>query len=107
MTVSFLILNLSTWVGIAILGMILITIGEMMAFPFTNNFAMNRAPKGKEGRYLAMYSMAFSMANIFSAKTGMEIIDRFGFQTNWFLMVGIGVLAIFLAFWLKRELNKI
>jgi predicted MFS family arabinose efflux permease len=77
----------------------------MLAFPFTNNFAMNRAPSGSEGRYLALYSMAFSCAHIFSAKTGMEVIDRFGFFTNWFLMGGLGLLAVLLMIWLRRILD--
>ena len=60
LALSFLVLNFTVWVGILIVSMLLITLGEMLAFPFTNNFAMNRAPSGKEGRYLALYSMAFS-----------------------------------------------
>lgn len=88
MAMSFIVLNTTAWVGILIVGMLFITLGEMLAFPFTNNFAMNRAPTGKEGRYLALYTMAFSFAHIFSAKTGMEVIARFGFEANWFLMGG-------------------
>ncbi len=102
---SFLILNTSSWIGVLIIGMLLITFGEMLAFPFTNNFAMTRAPSGKEGRYLALYSMAFSTAHIFSAKTGMEVISRFGFAANWFLMGGLGFLAVVLMFWLRRALK--
>jgi len=102
---SFLILNTSAWMGVLIIGMLLITFGEMLAFPFTNNFAMSRAPSGKEGRYLALYSMAFSFAHIFSAKTGMEVIDRFGFEANWYLMTGLGLLAFVLMLWLRRTLN--
>lgn len=102
---SYLILNTTSWSGILIVSMLFITLGEMLAFPFTNNFAMNRAPSGNEGRYLALYSMAFSCAHIFSAKTGMEVIDRFGFFANWFLMGGLGLLAVFLMIWLRRILD--
>lgn len=102
---SFLVLNTVMWVGVLILGMLLITVGEMLAFPFTNNFAMSRAPTGKEGRYLALYSMAFSLAHIFSAKTGMEVIDRFGFAANWYLMGGLGLLAMVLMIWLRKTLK--
>ena len=102
---SFLVLNTTMWIGILIIGMLLITVGEMLAFPFTNNFAMDRAPTGKEGRYLALYSMAFSFAHIFSAKTGMEVIDKFGFAANWFLMGGLGLLAVVLMIWLRRSLK--
>ena len=102
---SFLILNTLSWVGILVISMLLITLGEMLAFPFTNNFAMTRAPSGKEGRYLALYSMAFSFAHIFSAKTGMEMIARFGFEFNWYLMGGLGFLAVVLMWWLRKSLD--
>ena len=103
---SFIILNVSSWVGVLIIGMLFITFGEMLAFPFTNNFAMNRAPKGREGRYLALYTMAFSVAHIFSAKTGMEIIDRFGYITNWFVMGGLGFVAVILMIFLRDLLQS-
>ena len=103
---SFFVLNLSNWVGILIISMVLITFGEMFAFPFTNNFAMNRAPSGKEGKYLAMYTMAFSMAHIFSAKTGMEIIERYSFEANWYVMGSLGIVAILLMIWLQNTLQK-
>ena len=103
---SFLVLNLSAWVGVLIVGMILITFGEMFAFPFTNNFAMNRAPSGKEGRYLALYTMSFSCAHIFSAKIGMEVIHYYGFSYNWYLMCFLGFVSILLMIWLQSELKK-
>lgn len=103
---SFFALNLSNWVGILIISMVLITFGEMLVFPFTNNFAMNRAPSGKEGKYLAMYTMAFSMAHIFSAKTGMEIIERFSFEANWYVMGSLGIVAVLLMIWLQNTLQK-
>lgn len=103
---SFFALNISNWVGILIISMVLITFGEMLAFPFTNNFAMNRAPSGKEGKYLAMYTMAFSMAHIFSAKTGMEIIERFSFETNWYFMGSLGIVAVLLMVWLQNTLQN-
>jgi predicted MFS family arabinose efflux permease len=106
LAMSYVVLNITDWGGILIVGMLFITIGEMLAFPFTNNFAMNRAPSGNEGRYLALYSMAFSCAHIFSAKTGMEVIDRFGFSANWFLMGGLGLLAVVLMIWLRKILDS-
>ena len=106
LAMSYAILNATSWSGILIISMLLITLGEMLAFPFTNNFAMNRAPSGNEGRYLALYSMAFSCAHIFSAKTGMEVIDRFGFMANWFLMGGLGLLAVLLMLWLRKILDS-
>ena len=105
LSMSYVVLNATSWSGILIVSMLLITVGEMLAFPFTNNFAMNRAPSGNEGRYLALYAMAFSCAHIFSAKTGMEVIARFGFMANWFLMGGLGLLAVVLMIWLRKILD--
>ena len=103
--VSFLVLNLTSWVGVLVIGMVLITVAEMLAFPFTNRFAMTRAIKGKEGLYMASYTMAFAFATIFSAKVGMEVVDRFGFDINWYLMVGLSVVAVLMSLWLKKILE--
>ncbi len=100
-----MVLNLTSWVGVLVIGMVLITVAEMLAFPFTNRFAMTRAIKGKEGLYMASYSMAFAFATIFSAKVGMEVVDRFGFDTNWYLMVGLSTIAVLLTYVLKKRMN--
>lgn len=103
---SFFVLNISNWVGVLVISMIIITLAEMLAFPFTNSFAMTRAVKGKEGMYMALYTMAFSLAHIFSAKTGMEVVDRFGFDANWYFMGFLCLIAVLLSFWLKRILDR-
>ncbi len=102
---SFFVLNVSVGISILIISMIIITVAEMLAFPFTNAFAMTRAVKGKEGLYMALYTMAFSLAHIFSAKTGMEVIDRYGFDANWYLMGVLSLIAVALSVWLKRALK--
>jgi len=105
-SISFFVLNTSNWVGLLVISMIVITVGEMLAFPFTNAFAMTRAVKGKEGLYMAFYTMAFSLAHIFSAKTGMEVIDKFGFDINWYLMGFLSLIALLLTLRLKSMLKK-
>lgn len=104
-SLSFFVLNISNWVGLLVISMIIITVAEMLAFPFSNAFAMTRAVKGKEGLYMAMYTMAFSLAHIFSAKTGMEVVDRFGFDANWYLMGFLSLVAVLLTLWLKKILK--
>ncbi len=98
---SFFVLNISVGISVLVISMIIITVAEMLAFPFTNAFAMTRAVKGKEGLYMALYTMAFSLAHIFSAKTGMEVIDRFGFDANWYLMGFLSLIAVLLSIRLK------
>ena len=105
MSLSFYTLLINVWAGILIISMIFISIGEILAFPFSNTFALSRAPKGHEGRYMALYTMSFSLAHIVSSKMGMEVIGYFGYQTNWFLMGTIGVSAAFCCIWIQKLLK--
>jgi len=107
MAVSFYVLLLNTWAGVLVISMLFITFGEMFIFPFSNSFALSRAPKGHEGRYMALFTMSFSLAHIASSKSGMEVISHYGYQTNWFIMGTLGVISVFCCMWLlnlvKRE----
>ncbi|ESU20342.1 major facilitator transporter [Flavobacterium enshiense DK69] len=105
MAISYYLLLINVWAGILIVSMLFVTFGEMFAFPFSNSFAMSRAPKGYEGRYMALYTMSFSLAHIMSSKTGMEIISRFGYSVNWFFMGSCGIIALVCCLWLQRMLS--
>ncbi|RZJ28642.1 MAG: MFS transporter [Flavobacterium sp.] len=101
MAASFYVLLLDSWVGFLGASLIFLTFGEMFAFPFSNSFAMGRAPKGHEGRYMALYTMSFSLAHIMSSKVGMEIIENFGYRTNWIVMGSLGLISALVALYLK------
>jgi predicted MFS family arabinose efflux permease len=103
---SFLILNLTSWVGILIIGMFLMTIGEMIAFPFSNAFAMERAKRGNHGEYLALYSISFSVSHIFGHNLGMQMVDDFGYGNTWYIITLLASLCVFLLFVLKRSIRK-
>lgn len=105
MVTSFYVLLIDVWVGILAVGIIFMTFGEIFSFPFSNAFAMGRAPRGQEGRYMALYTMSFSLAHILSSKVGLEIIGHFGYATNWFVMGSLGVVAMLFCFWLHRLLQ--
>ncbi|MEN8788172.1 MAG: MFS transporter [Flavobacteriaceae bacterium] len=105
-TLSFLILNLTEWPGILIIGMILMTFGEMIIFPFSNAWALERAKHGKQGEYMAIYSIAFSFAHIFAHNSGMRSISNFGYEITWFGASFIGLLGILLFLFLKNRLER-
>ncbi|PQJ80807.1 MFS transporter [Polaribacter porphyrae] len=105
--ISFIVLNFTNWIGILAIGILLMTIGEMIAFPFSNSFAIERGKKGNQGEYMAMYAISFSLANIFCHYFGMHMIDKYGFEFTWnamtaFAFVGVFILLILLQI-LKRE----
>ena len=104
MASSFFLLLINFWAGILVVSMICISIGEVLTFPFSNAFALCRAPRGQEGRYMALYTMSFSLAHIVSSKLGFEIITRCGYQINWLFMACIGVVATGCCIWIKNAL---
>ncbi|MBL0012341.1 MAG: MFS transporter [Flavobacterium sp.] len=106
MSMSFFVLLYNPYAGILIVSILFITFGEMFIFPFSNSFALSRAPKGHEGRYMALFTMSFSLAHIASSKTGMEIISHVGYQMNWLFMALLGLLSMSCCIWLKNLVRK-
>ncbi|MGY0393025.1 MFS transporter [Bizionia sp. KMM 8389] len=103
---SFVVLNLTAWSGILLVGMLFMTLGEMIAFPFSNAFAMQRAKKGNQGEYMALYSIAFSISHIFGHNAGMQMAEAIGFDNTWYIMVLISVLCLGLLLFLKQYMKK-
>lgn len=104
---SFFILNMSSWVGVLTIGMLLMTIGEMLNFPFLNSFAMERADRANnQGDYMAWFTMTFSIAHIFAHNSGMQLIDRFGYTVTWYIMGGLLMISILFLIWLRNIIRK-
>ncbi|SFW65579.1 MFS transporter [Cellulophaga fucicola] len=99
---SFLLFNLFSWAGILVIGMLLMTLGEMIAFPFSNAIAMERSKRGNQGEYMALYSIAFSISHIFAHNYGMHSIANNGYTFTWNVITIISVLGILLLLLLKR-----
>jgi predicted MFS family arabinose efflux permease len=104
--ISFLILNLISWIGVLTIGMLLMTIGEMIAFPFSNAFAMDRAKRGNQGEYMALYSISFSLAHIFGHNSGMRSVAYFGYEITWYSITVICFLGILLLLLLKNTIKR-
>lgn len=102
---GYFILLFDSWVIILVVSIVLLTFGEIFAFPFSNAVALDRAPKGQEGQYMGLFTMSFSLAHIVCSKTGLDIIAHFGYQTNWIVMGSLGMLAVFCCVWLLRMLK--
>ena len=103
---GYYILLFDSWVGILVISIVLLTLGEIFSFPFANAVAINRAPKGQEGQYMGLYTMSFSLAHIASSKTGLEIIAHFGYFVNWFVMGSLGMLALLCGIWLNKMIQN-
>lgn len=106
LAISFLVLNISNWIGFAVIGMLFMTFGEMLGFPFSNAYALDRSEKGNKGEYMAMYSMSFSFAHILGPNVGMHLTERFGFSFTWSVMAVLLILSCILIFWLIKLSKK-
>ncbi len=102
---SFLILNLSGWVGVLIIGMLLMTVGEMILFPFSNSFVMDRAKIGNQGEFMALYTISFSISHVFAHNAGMQLVDKVGYEFTWYLMTFLSILCI-LTLWRLNSITK-
>jgi predicted MFS family arabinose efflux permease len=106
LALSFIVINLSSWSGVLIIGMLLMTLGEMIGSPFSNALALSLAPKGRKGSYMGFYSMSFSLAHIIGHNSGMNLVDRFGFDTTWYAMFAALIVVALLTLWLYGLLKK-
>ena len=105
MTSGFLALLIYKSIFILIISIILITIGQILLFSFSNSFAFTRAVSGQEGKYMAFYAMSFSAAQIISPKVGFSIIENYNYFYNWLLMAVIGSIGIYMYYKLDKNIK--
>jgi len=106
MAVSYLFLLIEHSVLALIVMMIFMTIGIMFTFPFANAFVKNRSFKKHEGKFMAVFTMSYSVAHILSTKTGMAIIADYGYRANWLFLSGLGFVGFVLAYRLVHRVSK-
>ena len=104
-TLSYVVLLLTSWAGALVLGILLMTFGEMVAFPFSNSFALKRARGGNQGEYMALYSISWSVAHVFGHNLGMHWVDSLGFNSTWLVIIGIMALSILFLILLNQRLG--
>ncbi len=93
-TASFLVYNLTDFWQFAIsFSIISISFGEILAFPFSNAFALGRSKPGRRGEYMGVYTMAWSIAMILAPILGMRIAETYGYTVLWYVISTIGAFA--------------
>jgi predicted MFS family arabinose efflux permease len=89
--ISYMALNLPLGSGliVAIVSTLLITIGEMVAMPFMNSYYIARSNESNRGQYAALYTMAWSAAQVIGSSTGTQVAHAVGFNNLWWIVGGI------------------
>ena len=81
--------------------LLLITIGEIMSFPFSNTVAMSFSNDRNRGKYMGFYTMTFSMAHVIAPLVWMKIADLKGFDMVWYVGAATCVFACTMIYLIK------
>jgi MFS family permease len=88
------ILPFGPWWMTAVVFMVVLTVGEMLSMPITNAVVAERAGSGSVGRYMGVYTLAFSTAFVIGPIVGTAIYQKYSPQVLWF---GTGAVGVVLA----------
>lgn len=100
-SIAFLLLNFPAvnYGMIALLSMLILTFGEILAMPFMNAFWIGRTVQNNRGQYAALYSVAWASAQTVGPYAGSLIAEHSGYKTLWFV---IGSICFLLAIFYRR-----
>ena len=87
---------------LAIIIMLLFTMGEIISMPFMNSYWISRTLSHNRGQYAALYTVAWASAQAIGPFSGSLIAENFGYNILWFVTAGI----CFLIAILYRLLHK-
>ena len=105
MAISFFILNLPLANGflVAALSTLVITFAEMIAMPFMNSWYISRSTEGNRGQYAALYTMAWSAAQVIGSSSGTQAAHSVGFNNLWWIIGSICLVNAAGYHWLQRR----
>jgi predicted MFS family arabinose efflux permease len=103
--IAFIMLEIMPVLSVSLASMVVITFGEMLLFPFMNNFWVKRTNETNRGQYAALYTMSFSAAILCAPTFASQVAARFGFNVLWVLNFFICSFAGLGFLWLKKRLS--
>jgi MFS family permease len=92
--VSFVFLLIYHAIFMLIIAMIILSMSEILAMPYMATLAVERSVEANRGAYLGIYTVSYSAAFVIAPLGGTWIIDHYGFNTLWAVII---VLSIMLA----------
>ena len=94
---SYLILSIpfGLHIAMAILTVVIFTIGEMFVLPFINTVVISRSNAHNRGLYAAGYTLSWSIAQVSGPVSGFFIAKHFGYNCLWAVVAGILLLCAF------------
>lgn len=90
----------------AIIMMMVLTLGEMLAMPFMNTFWTVRSADHNRGQYAALYTIAWSIAQTIGPLIGGQIAEHAGFNVLWWVVGGTLFVTAMGFVWLNKVLQS-
>lgn len=91
---------------VAVFTTALITLGEIQCLPFMNSYWIGRTQPHNRGSYAALYTIAWSSAQIAAPALGSQVAQYAGFHTLWWVISIICGTVAFGMFLLKKFEGK-
>lgn len=88
---------------LAVVCVIIITMGEIFALPFMNSYWLKRTNEDNRGSYAALYTTAWSVAYIAAPVTASTLATYFGFTVLWNIIASIMVVVAIGTWLLQRK----
>jgi len=67
--------------------MFFISIGEIFVMPFSTSWVVAKSGNHNQGKYLAFYTLAYSLANVLAPLLATQIIGNWGYQVLWVVLI--------------------
>ncbi len=102
----FLIVDLNfIWLSIFLFNFV-ISIGEIINFPFISTLSIIRANKDNKGSYIGYMSTMFSLAFVLSPLVFMPYIEILGYQNIWIICCGVSLFSALALHFLRPSFEK-
>jgi len=100
--VSYLIIPTTSFGGVAVACMTLLTIGEIISFPFAATYALNKAVPENRGAYMGLYGISWSVALIISPLITSWLIQNYDYTMTWLVIGSLPILGSLGMYYLHR-----
>jgi len=97
LAVSYLMLNIPLGNSFVLASAVIfmVTVAEITGMPFMNSYYIGRTTTANRGRYAAIYTMAWSAAQVIGSLSGTQIAHSLGYFYLWWILGAICIITAF------------
>ncbi|MGV3130017.1 MDR family MFS transporter [Staphylococcus simulans] len=102
---SFFVTSFAHQFSVFVIGMIILTLGEMFVWPAVPTIANQLAPEGKQGAYQGIVNSASTVGKAFGPLIGGILVDSFNMQVMFLSMMGLLIISMFFLYIYDKHLT--